>query len=151
MKSLSDPMGSDDVSSVNSDGIAFVRARRSMFAHLVPDGRAAALLLCEAVLVSGCDDVAVTRDGDFYAVKSSTDWLSGCADVFEHVVAFPELGANAIHPELVLSAFSTELVTVCNGETRFVVGTATSNAVKISVPDTGRSVIFRLSGDSWPG
>lgn len=71
--------------------------------------------LVQEALESWVEDleVKVVRRGEWWIVSSSRDWLKGEDKyrVFHAIVRFPEGGRYAMHMEVFLTAFATDVVT----------------------------------------
>lgn len=126
--------------------MAFVREHPEMFRHLAHDGPSAAATLVESAMRGGAQRVEIGHIGAGYFVAADVDWLAGVAgrDPFTELVPFPELGANAIHPEVVVAAFSKVLVTTAGQERRMVVGEGIDFEETIGSSLTARVIVFDL-------
>jgi hypothetical protein len=71
--------------------------------------------------------VTASQHGEWWIVRADSDWLAASAletpeAVFCSVVAYPEAGANSVHPEVLLTAFAEDVVTVTDEEPRVLKG-----------------------------
>jgi hypothetical protein len=127
--------------------LAFVRQHPEMFRHLAYDGPSAAALLTEAALRKLVARIEIRHIGDWYVVHSGNDWLEdlGGKDTFTQLIPFPELGPNAVYPEVIVTAFAAALTTISNEIVRTVVGEVPDiEALAHGHSGEGRTVIFRV-------
>jgi hypothetical protein len=129
-----------------TDGLAFVRQHPEMFRQLAHDGPSAAALLTEVALRKSAVRLEVGRRDGWYVIHADEDWLADVSDrdPFTQLVPFPDLGPNAVHPEVVVVAFSAAFVTVTNDGVRTLAGEAPELAKLTSgFSSRGRSIVFK--------
>jgi hypothetical protein len=138
---------SDPIEPVPGDGLAFVRKHPKMFQHLVQDGPSAAALLAESAMRCGARRVEIAVQESDYYLSAEVDWLADLAgrDPFTELVPFPALGANAVHPEVVVAAFSELFETRTDAGSRMVVGEPAGHGQLMSTEVHGRAITFRLA------
>lgn len=129
------------------DAVTYIRQHPEMFRHLVKDGVAAASLLVDAAMRRGAQSIRIEVADSWYAVGSDADWLAGIeVDPFVTIVPMPVLGANAINPTVLLTAYAEAVFTVSRGETRQVLGAMPDlTAFRVDFTGCGRIVIFRMN------
>lgn len=105
------------------DALAFVRKHRGSFLSYTSDGIKAEELVSRIVfdaLILGAADIRVLTADKWFLVASSIPWFLQSLgslqidSLFERIVPLPEAGANACRSEILLGAFASDIIVVCN-------------------------------------
>jgi hypothetical protein len=102
---------------VQQDPITYVqqRAERFFTSGSVNAVELATQIIGEVLLLGGYEACAI-RDDAWWVIGSNVDWLGNHPDysakeLFCHIVAFPEAGANSMRAEILLMAFAQDVIT----------------------------------------
>jgi hypothetical protein len=139
---------------VVDNAVEFVRSHPGFFFRGDPEPMACVQQLVAEVLALGGHEVTVRREGTWWLVSSTFDWLRPAPgltvmDLFQRLIPLPELGPNTSRVEVALVAFARRVATVGTGEERLVVtGEPPSEDLWrwISNPPAGRTVAFSFAG-----
>jgi hypothetical protein len=137
------------------DAVAMIRRHPAMYAGNAPRAVRLAAKMAGDLLQFGARSVSADAFGAWWLITSQTDWLTFNGVCHSHhwhrIVAAPELGLEAMRPEVLLTAFSSVLFTVCRESVEFVVGDKISNDAlqaklrTLMVPEfRGRAVGFLI-------
>ena len=113
---------------IHDDPITFIRSRPQMFlrsARFTPEEAVEHLI--GAALVCGATAVSIERSaGGWWIIWSTQDWLPSGAShsVFQRIVPFPQDGPTSMRPEVLLTAFAADVVTVSGDEMVSIKGLA---------------------------
>lgn len=102
-------------------------------------------LLVEEALSNGAPDISARREGGFWILQSSHDWLEGDLAAFFSLVPDPVRGPNTSRVEVLLTAFCDVVWTAWPGETYTVSGETWKSdelAQLLAPPEEGRIVGF---------
>jgi hypothetical protein len=111
---------------VVQDAVEYIQKRPEMFLRA---GRVAGQELAERIvgdaLILTKGPVTAFRQGDWWFVGCEEDWMARLSsgsvdDIFSKIVAFPEAGPNSMHSEVLLAAFSEDVL-VKEGEVLYTV------------------------------
>lgn len=131
------------------DPVALVRQQESRFfiAGRFDPAEMAAQVAAEA-LRCGASCVRIDRREQWWIVSADRDWLGeqDALQAFRRLVSYPEGGENSMRPEVLLTVFADDVVTVAHGETVAIKGEADASqqAFLVSFSKAGRLVAFRV-------
>jgi hypothetical protein len=134
-----------------SDPIAHIRNNPKMYLGVaVPCASTLVSALVEIIIKEGSDAVSVNRRGDWWLVAASMDWLTlanlSVEDAFSTLLPAPILGGLSVRPEILMAAFSLNVVTAGRDGLKHVCGSI-GFPVPSEVSDwhsNGRIVAFRM-------
>ncbi len=116
---------------IYADPIAIIRMRPELYAGPTPRRRSLAGRLVSNLLQFGVKSIAVEAFDEWWLVVAENDWLTingeYRSDRWRRISAAPEVGLEAMHPEVLLTAFSDVLFTIANGSMDFLVGQEIKN------------------------
>ncbi|HEY3847168.1 MAG TPA: hypothetical protein VGL95_08650 [Acetobacteraceae bacterium] len=144
----------DDLDIID-DAVALIRRHPDVYAGEAPRAARLAAKMTGDLLQFGARSVSAEMFGSWWVVTSQSDWLTinGVyhADYWHRIVAAPEIGLEAMRPEVLLTAFSRVLITVARESMEFIVGNEIGNAAlqmrlrALLVPEfRGRAVGFLI-------
>lgn len=143
----------DDLSIL--DGTKILDAIRMRPDRFLPPGEVSAeILACRLlgdILIRERRLAVAIRLNAWWIVASDEDWLPNYPeergrDPFTSILAFPEAGPNSMHAEVLITAFSRDVVTFADRQERTVQGES-DDALREFVgqhPEWRRCVAFRL-------
>jgi hypothetical protein len=133
----------------------YVKEHPEMF---LPKGHISGMALASAIL----DDIFVQervstfveRIGEWWLIGSEFDWIGPYMqgytlhEYFSRMVGFPEMHVNAVHSEVLLTAFAADVIVFDNSGHERITGTTTLDdlilAARQSHPEFKRAVAFRM-------
>ncbi|KAB1144160.1 hypothetical protein F7R91_22635 [Streptomyces luteolifulvus] len=133
---------------VTVDVLEYIRREQSRFFRggVYNPVEVASQIALEALLL-GVSGVQITRQGDWIAVASESDWLSGLEeDAFHQFAPIRGDGRNAVTVEVFLTVFARGVVTAKNGKTVIIKGDSLGPLAE-SVPTSGRVVAFMVASE----
>lgn len=76
--------------------------------------------IVQAALVCDVRDLQIVTDRDWYLISSDTDWLTEdgvdvASEAFDRILSFRRGGDNSMRPEVLLSAFASDVLTLASG------------------------------------
>lgn len=102
----------------------------------------AALQIAAEALLSGAQDIRITRSGPWIAVCAELDWLEGIgATAFEKLLPFPPGGPNSSRSEFLLTVFAESVATAIPSESHIIKGSALGPLIEAE-PSWARIVSF---------
>jgi len=111
---------------VIDDAVALIRRRPRMYGGDAPRAVRLAAKMTGDLLQLGARSVTAEALDAWWLITSQSDWLiiDGVyhSEYWHRIVAAPEIGLEAMRPEVLLTAFSNVLFTVSKGSVEFVVG-----------------------------
>jgi len=117
---------------VIDDAVALIRRRPCMYAGDAPRAVRLAAKMAGDLLQFGVRSVTAEALGPWWLITSHSDWLTidGVyrSEYWHRIVAAPEIGLEAMRPEVLLTAFSSVLFTVSKGSVEFLMGDKIDNA-----------------------
>jgi hypothetical protein len=130
------------------DALGFVRQHPEMFfPGTAPNPLDCLRHLLVEVLALGASDASVRLIDGWWMLSSSFDWFLGKEpeQLFTRIVPLPEVGPNASHVEIVLTAFAQSVATFGTATGRFVVrGEPPDEEVWKEMVRSTRAVAFRF-------
>lgn len=103
------------------------------------------------ILVSQDRVATALRHGDWRVVASAWDWIgekdpARLMDYFKNIVPFPEAGQNAMHAEVLLTAFCKDVITSDGSTTSIIKGESDERVTALLNQHRGwsRAIAFRL-------
>ena len=113
------------------DSIAAIRRAPRLYAGDPPRAARLAAKMVGDLVQFGMRSVSAEAFGAWWLITSQSDWLSIDGvyhpEYWRRVVHAPEIGLQAMRPEVLLTVFSSVLVTVANGSLEFLVGDRVDN------------------------
>jgi hypothetical protein len=109
-------------------GQGFVRAHPEVFFPRGVTGHELVGALVQEAVVLGAKDVGAVVLLDWHVVGADLDWfatgriLSDDDDLFDRILALPELGANEMRAEVLVGALAADAITLTSDESRVVCG-----------------------------
>lgn len=120
----------DDLDVID-DAVALIRRYPVTYAGDTPRAARLAAKMAGDLLQFGVRSVSAEAFGPWWLVISLSDWLTvgGVyhSEYWHQIVSAPDLGLEAMRPEVLLTAFSSVLFTVGEGSVEFVVGDNITN------------------------
>lgn len=143
----------DDIQII--DSMAAIRRAPRLYAGDPPRAARLAAKMVGDLLQFGMRSVSAEAFGAWWLITSQSDWLTSDgvyhAEYWRRVVVAPEIGLQAMRPEVLLTAFSSALVTVARESMEFIVGAEVGNEAlqaklrTLMVPEfRGRAVGFLI-------
>lgn len=136
------------------DAIRYVREHAHMFfKSLPPSGKEIVAMLAECCRIVTQDEVSVCkRQNGWWIIRAEEDWLDegvgGTDRLFSEIVAFPEAGRNSMRPEILVSAFASDVITVGPDGRQTLKGNIPSEAEiwsLLQVAGRQRALAFRMA------
>jgi len=140
---------------VVQDPVEYIRQRPQMFLR---SGRVSGQALAESIagdsLTLTGGPVTVFRRGDWWFVGCEEDWMAlpsgpSVDELFCRIVAFPEAGPNAMHSEILLTAFARDVLLKEGGTLRALKGSMPeadeARGTLLRDPRWQRAVAFRVA------
>lgn len=131
----------DSIRTLSMTASEYIRAHSEMY--LPPGGLPLAAklvgLLVADSLALRVQDVHITRSGEWCAVSADCDWLglgkntSAVHELFRNALPLPEAGVNSIRHEVVVAAFSRDVLTSLNGEVVVIANDGDESALAIGI------------------
>ena len=116
---------------VIDDAVTIIRRRPRMYAGDAPRATRLAAKLAGDLLQFGVRSVSADAFGAWWLVTSQSDWLAADgvyhSEYWHRIVPAPEIGLEAMRPEVLLTAFASVLFTVSKSAIEFVVGDKVGN------------------------
>ena len=100
-----------------------------------------------AALLCGASSVTASVEGDWFCVTSPTDWLvedggDAVESAFQRIVPFRAGGDNSMRPEVLLTTFARDVVTVAASEVLVIKGSADGLPAQLHTGEHGRAIGF---------
>ena len=137
-----------------TDHIGFVKSHPEMF---LGETTAHPACLLADVASSAClintNEIVLNRWGRWWYVASAEDWLCGADAVFHSIVPFPEFRRNSFRPEILLTAFACDVLTVSEMGGSVIVGDSDDLPKFLSLAKRNgyaRIVAFAMSAEVAP-
>ncbi len=128
--------------------VAFIKGHPAMF---LPGGVVSGEILVGRliadILVKPSQPAYAIRVGPWWVVASDQDWIPhGQGDPFTQIVPFPEAGPNAMHAEILITAFAQHVITSDGLTVRNVKGEPCDHPSDLPRhhPEWRRRVAFRM-------
>jgi hypothetical protein len=116
---------------VHTDAIAIIKMRADLYGGRSPRRTRLTGRLVSDLLQFGVKSVSAEAFGDWWLIVAKSDWLTidleYRVDRWKRISAAPEIGLEAMHPEVLLTAFSEVLFTIAKGSMDFIVGQEIGN------------------------
>jgi hypothetical protein len=134
--------------------LEFVRSRPELYTGVDrPDADLLVSFLIRGILPLTSELISVRRFEGWYLIACAEDWIALCdikpdQCVFTQIVLFPEVSPSGYHPEVLLAAFGTDVLTATPEESRVITGQGWTDDLRQAVgalPEWKRLVAFRTS------
>lgn len=118
------------------------------------EGSAIVSRVMQDILTQSSISAFCAREGTWWIIASEIDWINSCSPLtvkkyFSQITPNPEVGQNAFHAEVLLTAFAEDLIVFSKSERIVINGKATPPEAVMSYlvkyPSWARSIVFQIT------
>lgn len=139
---------------LNGSALELVRSRPALYTGVEkPSADLLVSILIRAILPLTSEVISVRCFEDWHVIACGEDWIARCdikpdQCVFTQIVLFPEVSPHGYHPEVLLAAFGSDVLTATPEESRVITGGGWTDELRQAVgalPEWRRVVAFRMA------